>query len=55
MVPRFYTMRIIRFASYEMICLSRWGWCTFRNKATGKIIGFSFLGIGLVWKPTPPI
>lgn len=40
-------LRLIFIKKYEMISLSRWGWHTFRLK--GKIVGFRFLGIGILW------
>lgn len=49
-------MKIITIARHEMLCRSRWGWHTFRAESSpgkkdfaGKVIGFRFLGIGLVW------
>lgn len=44
-------MRIVFIRNYEMISPSRWGWHTFRDGRNydGRIIGFRFLGIGLVW------
>jgi len=46
-------MKIITIKSYEMCCLTRWGWHTFRcgKNYDGKIIGFRLLGIGLCWLP----
>lgn len=41
-------MRIVTIRRYEMLCLSRWGWHTFRNE-DGRPAGFRFLGIGLAW------
>jgi len=43
-------MKIITIKPYEMCSPSRWGWHTFRagKNHAGKVIGFRFLGIGIL-------
>jgi hypothetical protein len=48
-------IKVVTIKRYEMICRSRWGWHWFRGESApgkkdyaGRIIGFRFLGIGLI-------
>lgn len=49
-------MKLITIRKDEMLCLSRWGWHTFRAESRhgakdykGRIVGFRILGVGIAW------
>lgn len=50
-------MKLITIRPYEMKSLTRWGWHTFRGESkpgakdyAGPVIGFRFLGVGLLFR-----